>query len=91
MHLAAIRERLGVQVAINTRTDGVVDDAATAIEDEMLSTSPLSDIRPAQLAARSVNPELPVMFFSAPPVPSPLGSPPWIMNPSMMRWNVRPS
>src|SRR4029450_2307825 len=27
----------------------------------------------------------------SPPVPSPLGSPPWIMNPLTMRWNVRPS
>ncbi len=36
-----------------------------AIADEMHSTSPLSDIRPAHLAARCVNPELPVLFFSA--------------------------
>ena len=33
----------------------------------------------------------PTTVSSEPPVPSPLGSPPWIMKPSMMRWKVRPS
>ena len=33
----------------------------------------------------------PLMHWPEPPVPSPLGSPPWIMKPSMTRWKVRPS
>ena len=39
MHFAAISERLGVQVTINAWTDGVVDDGATAIENEVLILS----------------------------------------------------
>jgi hypothetical protein len=31
------------------------------------------------------------LCLDASPVPVPLGQPPWIMNPSMMRWKVRPS
>ena len=33
----------------------------------------------------------PGMVSSEPPVPLPLGSPPCIIKPSMIRWKVRPS
>ena len=33
----------------------------------------------------------PLIAWSEPPVPSPAGSPPWIMKPGTTRWNVRPS
>ncbi len=35
------------------------------VADEMCSLAPLDDLRPARLASRRVNPELPVLFFSA--------------------------
>ena len=49
------------------------------------------EIVPLSFSSRLVPVNSSFILYPGPPIPVPVGSPPWIINPGIILWNITPS